>query len=102
MRLQNTEDTAQRLGVRGWCMNTRDGTVKGVIEGEQKPFAEMYFRTFLCDLRSFTELFQYFRRHWLTNVGSSQSRIDKAVFSEIKTSTDYSFPEFGIRRVPKK
>lgn len=39
--LQHTAEEAQKLGVRGWCMNTNDGTVKGVIEGEEKPFNEM-------------------------------------------------------------
>lgn len=27
-------------------MNTRDGTVKGVIEGEEKPFNEMWVKSF--------------------------------------------------------
>ena len=41
VKFKNTEEAAKRLGIRGWCMNTREGTVKGVIEGEEKPFNEM-------------------------------------------------------------
>lgn len=39
------------------------------------------------------------RKHWLTNTGSSQSRIDKAVFSDPKELSEFSFPSFEIRRV---
>lgn len=39
--IQNTEEEAKKLGLRGWCMNTRDGTVKGVIEGETDKINEM-------------------------------------------------------------
>ncbi|XP_055857201.1 acylphosphatase-2-like [Episyrphus balteatus] len=73
-----TEKQAKSLGVRGWCMNTDDGTVKGQLEGELNKINEM--------------------KHWLQTKGSPQSRIDKAVFSEAKEIDDYSFSEFGIKR----
>ncbi|CRK99413.1 CLUMA_CG012619, isoform A [Clunio marinus] len=77
----NTEDTANRLGIRGWCMNTKEGTVKGVIEGPQNVYNEM--------------------RHWLEKTGSPQSKIEKATFSEPKILNEYSFQDFEIRRVKK-
>lgn len=39
--MQHTEKAAKELGVRGWCMNTKEGTVKGEIEGEETPFNKM-------------------------------------------------------------
>lgn len=40
--MQNTQEAANKFGIRGWCMNTKEGTVKGVIEAnEEKPFNEM-------------------------------------------------------------
>jgi len=80
---KNTQDAANKFGIRGWCMNTKDGTVKGVIEAnEEKAFNEM--------------------KHWLSSVGSPQSRIDKTLFGQVTTLSDFSFPDFSIRRVPKK
>uniref|UniRef100_A0A182RYC6 acylphosphatase n=1 Tax=Anopheles funestus TaxID=62324 RepID=A0A182RYC6_ANOFN len=54
-----TQKQASSLGIRGWCMNTRDDTVKGQLEGEEKAMNEM--------------------KHWLQTKGSPSSRIDKAV-----------------------
>ncbi|XP_058171889.1 acylphosphatase-2-like [Anopheles ziemanni] len=73
-----TQKQAATLGVRGWCMNTKDDTVKGQLEGEEKPFNEM--------------------KYWLQTKGSPSSRIDKAVFSVPKEVTSYSFKDFSIRR----
>ncbi|XP_053695785.1 acylphosphatase-2 [Sabethes cyaneus] len=73
-----TQKQAVSLGLRGWCMNTRDGTVKGQLEGEESPINEM--------------------KHWLKTKGSPTSRIDKAVFGEMKPIEKYSFNDFGIRR----
>ncbi|XP_035904265.1 acylphosphatase-2 [Anopheles stephensi] len=73
-----TQKQASSLGIRGWCMNTRDDTVKGQLEGEEKPMNEM--------------------KHWLQTKGSPSSRIDKAVFSVPKEITSYSFKDFSIRR----
>ncbi|XP_039430524.2 acylphosphatase-2 [Culex pipiens pallens] len=73
-----TQKQATSLGLKGWCMNTRDGTVKGQMEGEAKPINEM--------------------KYWLQNKGSPTSRIDKAVFGELKEITKYSYNDFGIKR----
>ncbi|XP_058062785.1 acylphosphatase-2-like [Anopheles bellator] len=73
-----TQKKASSLGLRGWCMNTADGTVKGQLEGEEKPFNEM--------------------KHWLQTKGSPSSRIDKTVFNVPKEITSYTFKDFSIRR----
>ncbi|XP_075146758.1 acylphosphatase 2 [Haematobia irritans] len=73
-----TEKQANTLGLKGWCMNTSEGTVKGQLEGPQNELNEM--------------------KDWLKNRGSPSSRIDKAVFSEMKEIEDYTFRTFGIRR----
>ncbi|EAT39863.1 AAEL008369-PB [Aedes aegypti] len=73
-----TQKQATSLGLKGWCMNTRDGTVKGQMEGEAKPVNEM--------------------KHWLQTKGSPTSRIDKAVFSEMKEISKYSFNDFSVKR----
>ncbi|KAG5680022.1 hypothetical protein PVAND_009555 [Polypedilum vanderplanki] len=77
-----TEETANKFNVRGWCMNTRDGTVKGQIEGEEPKINLM--------------------KEWLSKTGSPQSTIEKTVFSEPKHLTDYTFDKFEIRRFSKK
>ncbi|XP_013099425.1 acylphosphatase-2-like [Stomoxys calcitrans] len=73
-----TEKQANALELRGWCMNTKDGTVKGQLEGPQNSLNEM--------------------KDWLKNRGSPSSRIDKAVFSEMKPIENYTFTSFGVRR----
>ncbi|XP_053679483.1 acylphosphatase-2-like [Anopheles nili] len=73
-----TQKQANSLGIRGWCMNTHGGTVKGQLEGEEKPFNEM--------------------KHWLQTKGSPSSRIEKAVFNVPKELSSYSFKDFSIRR----
>ncbi|XP_050071409.1 acylphosphatase-2-like [Anopheles maculipalpis] len=73
-----TQKQASSLGLRGWCMNTRDDTVKGQLEGEEKAMNEM--------------------KYWLQTKGSPSSRIDKAVFSVPKEIVSYSFKDFSIRR----
>ncbi|TMW53979.1 hypothetical protein DOY81_000911 [Sarcophaga bullata] len=73
-----TEKQAMNLGLRGWCMNTSEGTVKGQLEGTQNELNEM--------------------KHWLQNKGSPSSSIDKAVFSEMKPLEDYTFKSFSIKR----
>lgn len=32
---QSTKDTAEHYGVKGWCHNNPDGSVKAVFEGEE-------------------------------------------------------------------
>ncbi|XP_062554330.1 acylphosphatase-2-like [Armigeres subalbatus] len=72
-----TQKQATSLGLKGWCKNTRDGTVKGQIEGEVKSMNEM--------------------KHWLQTKGSPTSRIDKTVFSEMREISKLSFNDFSIK-----
>ncbi|KAH8251595.1 hypothetical protein KR038_002673, partial [Drosophila bunnanda] len=67
---------AQKLGVRGWCQNTKTNTVKGEIEAYYNPFEEM--------------------RLWLKYTGSPTSRIDKVVFSDTIERPDFNFQNFSI------
>ncbi|KAJ8925267.1 hypothetical protein NQ315_009095 [Exocentrus adspersus] len=73
-----TEQQAKRLGLRGWCMNTLQDTVKGVIEGNPSKIGEM--------------------KQWLQKTGSPQSRIDKAVFTNEKDISKFSYDSFKIKR----
>uniref|UniRef100_A0A1I8NIF5 acylphosphatase n=1 Tax=Musca domestica TaxID=7370 RepID=A0A1I8NIF5_MUSDO len=72
-----TEKQANKLGVRGWCMNTRDDTVKGEIQGPPEAFNQM--------------------KIWLEKTGSPTSRIDKAIFGQIKEIESFTFDNFSIR-----
>lgn len=38
---KHTQKRATELALKGWCMNTRDDTVKGVMEGPEKEINEM-------------------------------------------------------------
>jgi acylphosphatase len=71
-----TQKRATHLGVRGSCMNTPSGTVRGRMEGEYKPLAEM--------------------QRWLQTVGSPSSRIDRATFTEMKEIPRYTSEYFKI------
>ncbi|XP_030374804.1 acylphosphatase-1 [Scaptodrosophila lebanonensis] len=72
-----TQRKAQSLGIRGWCMNTSDGTVKGEIQGNSNAMHEM--------------------KLWLERTGSPTSRIDKCVFGETAELPQYTHEEFTIK-----
>ncbi|XP_065364683.1 acylphosphatase-2-like [Calliphora vicina] len=72
-----TEKQAKSLGVRGWCMNTRNDTVKGEIEAPPEEFAQM--------------------KIWLEKTGSPTSRIDKVIFGDIKEIDSFTFESFSIK-----
>ncbi|EDW16332.1 acylphosphatase-1 [Drosophila mojavensis] len=74
---RHAEMKAKTLGLRGWCMNTADGTVKGYIEGPR------------------TEL--NLMKEWLRTTGSPASNIVKAEFSEDQEKREYGFKNFHIR-----
>ncbi|XP_059620942.1 acylphosphatase-2-like [Phlebotomus argentipes] len=74
---KHTQKQASELGLKGWCMNTYDGTVKGVMEGSPDQIRKM--------------------KDWLQHVGSPQSKIDKAVFSPDKSIPDYTFTKFSVK-----
>lgn len=42
MLRQCTQQEASKLGVKGWCMNTAEGTVKGTLEGDVNKVNDMY------------------------------------------------------------
>ncbi|VEN43387.1 unnamed protein product [Callosobruchus maculatus] len=45
-----TEKEANKLGLKGWCMNTSQGTVKGIIEGTPSKVDEIYLLLFLTNI----------------------------------------------------
>nr|XP_023016662.1 acylphosphatase-1-like [Leptinotarsa decemlineata]XP_023016663.1 acylphosphatase-1-like [Leptinotarsa decemlineata] len=73
-----TEQEAKRLGLKGWCMNTRQDTVKGVIEGMPSRVNQM--------------------KTWLQKTGSPSSRIDKAVFTNEKDINQHTYDSFKIKK----
>ncbi|XP_012148974.2 acylphosphatase-1 [Megachile rotundata] len=73
-----TQKRGEELGLKGWCMNTNNGTVVGRIEGEKAKVEQM--------------------KHWLQYTGSPQSAIDKAEFRNEKEITELSFPNFSIKK----
>lgn len=73
MKLKSDE-----LGLKGWCMNTKQNTVRGVIEGKKENLNII--------------------KKWLQEEGSPKSRIEKAIFSNETTISEYSFENFEIRR----
>ncbi|KMZ03345.1 acylphosphatase-2 [Drosophila simulans] len=75
---KHTADMAKRLEVRGWCMNTRDGTVKGHLEAPLIKLTEM--------------------KNWLQNNTIPNAKITKAEFSPIQEIKDYTSTSFEIKR----
>ncbi|XP_064551375.1 acylphosphatase-2 [Drosophila montana] len=75
---KHTQIKAKQLGLNGWCMNTKEGTVKGIMEGPQDMISEM--------------------RLWLQHKGSPRSIIEKAVFTSNEPIPTYNFNAFTIRR----
>ncbi|XP_033331489.1 acylphosphatase-1 [Megalopta genalis] len=73
-----TQQRGKELGLRGWCMNTSQGTVVGRLEGEKAKIDEM--------------------KHWLRSTGSPQSAIDKAEFRNEREIDKLSFENFGIKK----
>ncbi|XP_001607421.1 acylphosphatase-1 [Nasonia vitripennis] len=73
-----TEARATELGLKGWCMNTKQGTVLGYIEGERNKVEEM--------------------KTWLQRTGSPQSAIDKAEFRNEKILDGTTLEKFSIKK----
>ncbi|XP_060649867.1 acylphosphatase-1-like [Drosophila nasuta] len=73
---RHAEIKAKTLGLRGWCMNTASGTVRGYIEG---PRVEVNLM-----------------KEWLKTTGSPSSNVQKAVFSTDHEKRDYAFKNFQI------
>ncbi|XP_051864206.1 acylphosphatase-2 [Drosophila albomicans] len=73
-----TERKANTLGVRGWCVNTINGTVKGELEAPLIPLNQM--------------------KHWLETKGSPASVIERVEFTPTKQIEQYSFNGFVIKK----
>jgi len=67
---------AKRLEITGWVANTDHGTVTGQAEGSKER----------------TDKF----KHWLSNVGSPKSRIEKAVFTEEAEVSSRMWADFSV------
>ncbi|ALC47409.1 CG18371 [Drosophila busckii] len=78
---RHAERKAKTLGLRGWCMNTDNNSVKGYIEG---PRTEMNVM-----------------KEWLKTTGSPASSIHRAEFSEEREKREYGFKNFEIREDPQ-
>mmetsp|Transcript_18183 Transcript_18183/g.37947 ORF Transcript_18183/g.37947 Transcript_18183/m.37947 type:complete len:114 (+) Transcript_18183:239-580(+) len=86
-----TKAKADDLEMTGWCRNTPYGTVEGEYE---------YAVNCSLDQRGNgrypPEVTEF--RHWLCNVGSPRSDIDKCTFSEEVASTNRRFERFRVIR----
>jgi acylphosphatase len=75
---KHTAKEANRLGLRGWVMNTKRGTVRGEVHGNPESMASI--------------------RQWLSTVGSPRSTIERAEFKAVsKDPKRLPFP-FEITR----
>ena len=69
---------AQELGVVGWCKNTADGTVVGIVQGPEGSVEQM--------------------KEWLAKIGSPKSKIDRCVFEDEKEVDSVEFEGFTVDR----
>lgn len=76
-----TKTQAEAHNLTGWCMNTRDDTVKGELEGTEDDINKMQV--------------------WLQTTGSPSSSISKAVFSPLKPIATSVYDSFTIRKWKK-
>ncbi|CAK1551055.1 unnamed protein product [Leptosia nina] len=75
---KHTQKRATELGLKGWVMNTAQGTVVGQLQGPPNAVEDM--------------------KLWLQKVGSPKSKIDKATFRNEGQIDGYAFRTFEIRR----
>ncbi|NWH80212.1 ACYP1 protein, partial [Piaya cayana] len=71
-----TQGEAKRLGLVGWVQNTSHGTVQGQMQGPADRVREL--------------------QEWLRKVGSPQSRISRAEFTNEKKITALEHQDFQI------
>mmetsp|Transcript_35467 Transcript_35467/g.42715 ORF Transcript_35467/g.42715 Transcript_35467/m.42715 type:complete len:96 (+) Transcript_35467:259-546(+) len=76
---KNTQAKGKELGLVGWCMNTKSGTVVGVAQGDDDTQLENL-------------------KHWLANVGSKASRIDRCDITKEREIPKLTFSDFGIKK----
>ncbi|XP_047991705.1 acylphosphatase-2-like [Leguminivora glycinivorella] len=74
---KHTQKKAQELGLKGWVMNTAQGTVVGQLQGPPKPLQDM--------------------KVWLQMVGSPKSKIEKTTFRNESAINNCAFRSFEIR-----
>lgn len=75
---KHTQRKATELGLKGWVMNTAQGTVIGQLQGPRGPIEDM--------------------KMWLQKVGSPKSKIEKAAFRNEGSINSCAFRTFEIRR----
>ncbi|GBP65399.1 Acylphosphatase-2 [Eumeta japonica] len=75
---KHTQRRAMELGLKGWVMNTAQGTVVGQLQGPPPLIKEM--------------------KTWLQKIGSPKSKIEKAVFKNESHINTCAFRSFDIRR----
>ncbi|XP_045476003.1 acylphosphatase-1-like [Harmonia axyridis] len=75
---KHTQKEAQTLNLKGYCMNTKRGTVKGILQGDMDKVNMM--------------------KVWLQKTGSPKSKIEKAEFRNEKQITSASFNDFSIKK----
>ncbi|XP_003489023.1 acylphosphatase-1-like [Bombus vosnesenskii] len=73
-----TQKRGTELGLKGWCMNTHQGTVVGRLEGSKSKVEEM--------------------KNWLRYTGSPESAIDKAEFRNEQEISQPTFANFEIKK----
>lgn len=75
---KHTQRKATELGLKGWVMNTAQGTVIGQLQGPQRGIDDM--------------------KIWLQKIGSPKSKIEKAAFRNEGVINSCAFKTFEIRR----
>ncbi|XP_037875158.1 acylphosphatase-2 [Bombyx mori] len=73
-----TKEQADKLGLRGWCKNTAQGTVLGHMQGTLDKIEVMM--------------------HWLKTTGSPSSKIDKVEFRNVKEISELTYDNFSIAK----
>lgn len=74
---KHTAINAKKHNCVGWVMNTKRGTVQGVVQGMKRDVESM--------------------KHWLENIGSPHSTVEKAVFSNERQIDSYEYKDFSVR-----
>ena len=74
---KHTQKQAVELGLRGWVMNTAEGTVKGEAQGAPENVQRM--------------------ATWLSTVGSPKSKIKKAAIQHVERPADH-YAAFDVRK----
>lgn len=75
---KHTQKKAWDLGLKGWVMNTTQGTVIGQLQGPTMAVGKM--------------------KYWLQKEGSPKSRIEKAAFKNESPISNCAFKTFEIRK----